>query len=169
MADRRRRRVGRGPLGRLVALVGLAAFLVAGCSALQGRPPEPTPLDFPGIAGQIALQGIVVGRPVAGDAGCTDPTLIPTAIGFDVSGLGVASPIRARVYMFRDAATYERRRADVDTCTAAYATDPATVEFIDAAPFVLVVQGPVPEAFKAALRTALRISAGAGPTAGPSG
>jgi hypothetical protein len=152
MTDRRR-------LATL-ALLGLAAALVlAGCEALKGQPPEPTPLDFPGIAGQLALQGLTVGRPVSGDAGCTDPTIIPTAIGLDLSGLGVASPLRARVYIFGDDAAYQRRRGDVDRCVAAWATDPANVEFIDASPFVLVVQGPVPAAFKEALVRALTTAA----------
>lgn len=137
----------------------LGALLLAGCSALQGHPPEPTPLDFGGIAGQIALQGIAVDRPISGDAGCTDTTLIATAVGLDVSGLGVSSPLRARIYIFGDKAAYDRRRADVDTCVAAWATDPATVEFVDASPFVLAIQGPVPAPFKAALVRALTTAA----------
>jgi hypothetical protein len=145
-------------------LVGLAvvALLLAGCSALKGTAPQDTPQDFGGIAGDIALAGVTVGRPVSGDAGCKDPTLIATAVGFDVSGLGVPTPIRARVYIFADHAAYERRRPDVDTCVAAWATDPATVEFIDASPYVLVVQGPIPPAFKAALVRGLTAAAGNG-------
>lgn len=152
-----RRTRGVAP-ARWLALV-LGALLLAGCSALQGHPPEPTPLDFGGIAGQIALQGIAVDRPVSGDAGCQDPTLIPTAIGLDVSGLGVTSPLRARIYIFGNKAAYDRRRADVDSCVAAWATDPGTVEFVDASPFVLAIQGPVPAAFKAALVRALTTAA----------
>jgi hypothetical protein len=88
--------------------------------------------------------------------------IIPTAIGFDLAGLGVTQPIRARVYIFGDTEAYDRRRADVDACVAAWATDPATVEFVDAAPFVLVVQGPVPAEFKAALVRAINTAAGRG-------
>lgn len=149
----------RRPTARGLAVLVLAAMVVAGCSALQGQAPEPTPLDFGGIAGQIALQGIAVDRPIAGDAGCTDPTLIATAVGLDVSGLGVASPLRARIYIFGSKAAYDRRRADVDTCVAAWATDPGTVEFVDASPFVLAVQGPVPAPFKAALVRAVTTAA----------
>ena len=144
---------------REIALMALAAVTLGGCSALQGQPPEPTPLDFGGIAGQIALQGIAVDRPISGDAGCTDPKLIPTAVGLDLSGLGVASPLRARIYIFNDTAAYDRRRADVDSCVAMWATDPGSVEFIDASPFVLAVQGPVPAPFKAALAHALATAA----------
>ena len=140
--------------------MALALVVVAGCQALTGKPPEPTPLDFGGIAGDIALEGITVGRPVSGDAGCHDPTMIAAAVGFDVSGLGVSSPLRARVYIFGSRDAYNRRRADVDTCVGAWASDAPNVEFIDAAPYVLVVQGPVPDAFKTALSAALHAAAG---------
>ena len=157
--SRPRRSLGSARRARLAVLAGVAAVLIAGCSALEGHPPDPTPLDFPGVAGQIALQGITVDRPIAGDAGCSDPTLIATAVGLDVSGLGVTTPLRARVYLFGSTAAYDRRRADVDTCVAAWATDPATVEFVDASPFVLAVQGPVPDAFKSALVRAITTAA----------
>lgn len=146
------------------AITGLvvAAVVLAGCSALHEAAPTPTPQDFPGLAGQLAAQGVTVGRPVSGEAGCDDPALIPTAIGFDVSGLGVASPIRAHVYLFANADAYARRRAQVDACTATWTTDPGDVEFIDSPPYVLVVQGPIPAAFKAALVRALTTAAGNG-------
>ena len=146
----------------IAAATLVAALVVGGCTALQGRPPEPTPLDFGGIATQLTLQGLTVARPISGDAGCADPTIIPTAIGFDLSSLGVEQPIRARVYIFGDRAAYERRRADVDRCVAAWATDPAAVEFVDGSPFVLVVQGPVPALFKSALGRAITTAAGNG-------
>jgi hypothetical protein len=138
------------------------ALLLAGCSAILESPPEPTPLDFPGIAGQLESRGVLVDSYASGDAGCDDPTLTPTAIGFDASGLGVTDPVRLRVYIFRNAEAYDRRRADVDTCVAAWATDPATFELIDARPFVLAGQGPWPDEFKAAVREALTVAAGNG-------
>ncbi len=151
-----RRRARRTTLGlALLLAVGVA---VAACDSF-GPPPGPTPLDFPGLADQLELQGLTVVQPRSGDAGCTDPTLIPTAIGFDISGLGVTSPIHARVYLFADGPTYDRLRPAVDTCVAAWASDPAMIEFIETSPFVLALQGPVPDAFKAALRTAGRASA----------
>jgi hypothetical protein len=150
-----------GSARRFAAGVVLA-LLVGGCQVINGKPPEPTPLDFGGIAGDIALEGIAVGRPISGDAGCHDPAMIASAVGFDVSGLGVSSPLRARVYIFGSRDAYERRRPDVDTCVAGWASDPPTVEFIDASPYVLVVQGPIPEGFKAALSAGLRTAAGNG-------
>jgi hypothetical protein len=164
---RTRFRGGRISLGGaraslLPALAVLAVLALAGCSALQGKPDQPTPLDFNGIAGEVALQGVAVGRPVSGDAGCSDRTLIPTAVGFDVSGFGVTTPLRARVYIFADKAAYLRLRSEVDTCVGAWATDPVNVEFLDVSPYVLVVQGPIPDAFKNALMRGLVNAAGNG-------
>lgn len=150
------------PLGRRLLLALVAALAVAGCGRiLQGSPP-PTPMDFPSMSGEFSSRGIVIGNWISGDAGCHDASLIPTAIGFDASGLGVTPPTRLRIYIFADAAAYDRRRADVDTCVAAWATDPATVEFVDAKPFVVAGQGPWPEAFKSAVRAALVAAAGNG-------
>ena len=149
------------PLRRLV-LILLAAVAVAGCGRILQGSPEPTPMDFPSMSGEFTNRGITIGNWTAGDAGCHDATLIPTAIGFDAGGLGLAAPTRLRIYIFGDAAAYDRRRADVDTCVSAWATDPATVEFVDAKPFVIAGQGPWPDAFKVAVRAALVAAAGNG-------
>jgi len=151
-------------LRRITAGLALvtASLALAGCSAVLQASPEPTPMDFPSIAGEIAQRGIVIEEITSGDAGCHDGALTPTAIGFNASGLGIVSPVRLRIYIFRTGDTYDRRRPDVEPCVAAWATDPATVEFIDARPFVLAGQGPWPEAFKAALRSALTAAAGNG-------
>ena len=119
-------------------------------------------MDFPGIAGELANRGITLDRFTSGDDGCHDSTLTATAIGFDASGLGITTPIRLRIYIFRTSDTFDRRRPDVDPCVAAWAQDPATVEFIDAKPFVLAGQGPWPAAFKTAIRDALIVAAGDG-------
>ena len=79
---------------------------------------------------------------VAGDAGCDDPYLVQTAIGFDASGLDQAEPVRLHVYIFRDRDAYERLRSTIDACVAVVVTDPATFEFVDDSPFVLAGQGP---------------------------
>jgi hypothetical protein len=152
----------RSPTGLRLVFVMLAALVVGGCGRILQGSPEPTPMDFPGMAGELAKQGIVIGHYASGDDGCHDSTLTPTAIGFDASGLGVTDPIRLRVYIFADGAAFDRRRADVDTCAAKWASDPQTVEFVDASPFVLVGQGPWPDAFKAALRAAMTAAAGNG-------
>ncbi len=144
------------------ALLVAAALGTIGCGQQIGASPEPTPMDFPGLAGAFAQHGIYVDHFESGDAGCADPTLVGPAIGFDATGPGVESPVRVRIYIFGSAAAYDRRRADVDTCVAAWTTDPATVQFIDARPFVLAGQGPWPTAFTDAMRAALVEGAGNG-------
>jgi len=144
------------------ALLAAIVLTMTGCGTMLEASPQPTPMDFPGIAGELANRGLTLDRITSGDDGCSDPTLIATAIGFDVGGLGVDIPVRLRIYIFRTGDTYDRRRPDVEPCVAAWATDPATVEFIDAKPFVLAGQGPWPAAFKAAIRAALTAAAGNG-------
>jgi len=139
-----------------------AVVLLAGCSSLVEARPTPTPLDFGGIQGTLARAGIALTSTVSGDAGCTDPNLIPTAIGFDASGLGVTTPVRLRIYIFTNRAAWQRRQADVDTCIAAWATDPASVETIGESPYVVAGQGPWPATFKTAIAGALKEAAGNG-------
>jgi hypothetical protein len=147
---------------RIGALFGVAALILAGCGAILEPSPEPTPADFPGIAGELANRGLDLADIVSGDDGCVDDSLTATAIGFDASGLGQAEPVRLRVYIFRNGETYDRRRPDVDACVAQWATDPATVEMVDARPFVLAGQGPWTDEFKAAVRAGMVAAAGAG-------
>jgi hypothetical protein len=155
-------RRGRSPIRRILLAVLVTVPLLSACTAVLESSPEPTPMDFPGIAGELANRGMVLDAIKSGDDGCHDPTLTATAIGFDASGLGVEEPIRLRVYIFRDGATFDRRRADVDTCAAAYAVDPASFVFVDARPFVLTGEGPWPDAFASAVLEALRVAAGNG-------
>jgi len=143
-------------------LVVLAALAVAGCGRILQGSPEPTPMDFPSMAGALAKQGVAVANYASGDDGCHDRTLTATAIGFDATGPGVSTPVRLRVYIFADGAAFDRRRADVDACATKWATDPGSMEFVDASPFVLVGQGPWPEPFKSALRAAMIEAAGNG-------
>ncbi len=143
-----------------------AVVLLAGCSSLVEARPTPTPLDFGGIQGTLDHAGISLTNVVSGDAGCSDANLIPTAIGFDVVGLGVTTPVRLRIYIFTDRAAWQRRQGDVDACVTAWATDhgvdPATVETIGQSPYVVAGQGPWPAAFKTAVAGALREAAGNG-------
>lgn len=147
------RRVRR--VARAAATLLVSALVLTGCDALRGTPPPAKPGDFADLRLALSKLGVHAADMVAGDDGCDDPTLAPTAFAFEASGAGVAAPIPLRAYLFRDDAAYERRRADVDACVAGWATDPATFEFVDAPPFVIAGQGPWPAAFKAALRTAL--------------
>jgi hypothetical protein len=148
-------------LFRVLALVSIAAA-VAACGNLVEAQPTPTPLDFGGITGQLGRAGIGVTNTTSGDAGCADTTLIATAVAFDAIGLDLAAPTRIRVYIFGNRASMERRRADLDRCLQAWATDPATFETVDVSPYVVAGQGPWPPRFKAAISAALREAAGNG-------
>jgi len=150
---------------RYVAVACLAMTRLGGCAGLIETQPSPTPQDFGGIVAALGNEGISITNPQSGDAGCSDPNLIPTAIGFKASGLGVTTPILLRVYIFGGDAAYQRRRTDVDACAARWATDPASFEMVDASPYVMAGQGPWPPGFKFAVQHALRVAAG---IAGPS-
>jgi hypothetical protein len=141
---------------------GLAAVLVTGCGLVSTVSPAPTPADFPGVAIELVKRGLVIDHLVSGDAGCDDPVLTPTAIGFDASGLDQQTVIRAHIYIFRDRATYDRLRTSVDSCARSFVTDPETYESAETSPFVVAAQGPWGPKFEAALRAGLEAAAGTG-------
>jgi hypothetical protein len=145
---------------RIVVAAMLSASLLAGCAGLIETLPSPTPTDFGGIVAALGDEGISIANPQSGDAGCSDPNLIPTAISFTASGLGVTIPIRLRIYIFGSDAAFQRRQIDVDTCASHWATDPATFELVPASPFIVAGQGPWPPGFKLAVQQALRVAAG---------
>ena len=144
-----------------VVLIAVAALLAA-CGTISRTPPEPTPADFQGIAGDIVQRGIRIEHIVSGDAGCPDQQLAKTAIGFDAVGLDQATPVRVYVYIFRNRATYERLRATVDACARSYVTDPDTYESVETSPYVVAGRGPWAAAFRTNLRAAIDEAAGTG-------
>ena len=148
------------PRARLAVAIALVALILTACSALRGTAPSPTPADFGVFATELLARGIAISNVVSGDPGCDDQTLAPTAISFKASGLDQPGAVQVRVYLFKDDAALERRRADLDACAAAWATDPSTFELIDASPFVLGGQGPWGADFKLALQAAIRNAAG---------
>jgi hypothetical protein len=148
---------------RAAALAGLLLVLtITGCGTISRTPPEPTPADFPGMAGHLTAHGIDVSRIVSGDAGCDDVGLSKTAIGFDATGHDQATPVRIHVYIFRNRARFEQLAKTVDGCAAAYATDPATFESFPISPYVVAGQGPWGATFRASLVAAIREAAGTG-------
>jgi hypothetical protein len=139
-----------------------ALILVAGCGSVTVTKPAPTPADFTGIATELTKRGLVLDRFVSGDAGCEDPTLIPTAIGFDAKGLDQADPVRLRIYIFRNREAFDRLRDSVDLCARSYVSDPATYETIARSPYVLAAQGPWGPEFRAAVDESIEVAAGTG-------
>lgn len=146
----------------LASLSLVVALIVAACGSISTTAPAPTPADFQGIAAELTKAGIVIDDLVAGDAGCLDPVLIPTAIGVTASGLDQADPVRLYLYIFRNRASFERLRASVDSCARDFVTDLETFETIEQSPFVLAGQGPWAPEFEAAIRDALLVAAGTG-------
>lgn len=140
----------------------LAVLALAGCGTISTSPPAPTPADFQGIATELSKRAIAIDRIVSGDAGCADPVLVPTAIGFDASGLDQAQPVRIYLYVFRNRAAFERLRATVDDCARTFVTDPDTFETAEQSPYVVAGQGPWAPDFEAALREGLEVAAGTG-------
>ena len=146
-----------------IVLLALAlAMMVTGCGRISTTAPVPTPADFQGIATELTRRGIGIDKAVSGDAGCTDPALIPTAIGLDAKGLDQPSTVRLYLYIFRNRASFEKLRASIDTCASAFITDPESFESVEQSPFVVVGQGPWGTKFEAAIRDALQVAAGTG-------
>jgi hypothetical protein len=151
-AARRRPAVGGIPF--VVALALALGFGLGGC-ATSGGSPSPSSADFEGVVGELDRVHIGVDHVVSGDAGCDDPSLVPTAIAFDASGLDQPTPVRVHLYRFADAATYDRLRPAVDRCAARFVTDPNAYVAIDASPYVATSAGPWAPGFTGAFRSAL--------------
>lgn len=150
----------RGSLPFVAAI--LAAALLRGCGTISTTAPAPTPADFQGIASELTKRGIAIDGLVSGDAGCQDPVLIPTAIGFTAKGLDQGTSTRVYLYVFRNRDSFERLRSTIDDCARAFVIDPETFETIEQSPFVVAAQGPWAPGFEAALRDALEVAAGTG-------
>ncbi len=159
-----------GARPRLLAALMLLVIVgvLAGCRAttIVGEP-DPTPTDMIGLAVELQRRGVAVTDVVSGDAGCSDPDLVPASISFRASGLDQVEPVTIRLFIFRNDAAYQRQRAKIDGCASSFITDPATFEALDASPFVAVGQGPWAPQLKLVLRETLE--AGAGGPAGSSG
>lgn len=147
---------------RAVGGLLLCVLVVAGCGTVETTPAAPTPADFGGIISEFAKRGVVATHVVSGDAGCTDPVLIPTAISFTATGVDQPTPVKVYLYMFNNRAAFERLRPTIDSCARSFVTDPETYQSIDQSPFVAAGQGPWGQGFEKALRDGLAVAAGTG-------
>jgi hypothetical protein len=145
-----------------VLLAVLLTAVLAGCGTRVADLPAPSPANFPSIASLLGDAGITVTDQVSGDAGCKDPNLVPTAIGFTAAGLDQLAPVRIHIYIFADAPTWSRLSSSVSTCAMSFVTDPETYESIDPSPYVLAGQGPWGTKFRDTLRQVLTTAAGDG-------
>jgi hypothetical protein len=147
---------------RLATILAAAVIALAGCGTISMTPPPATPTDFPGLAGRLNAAGIKVADWVSGESGCDDADLRKTAIRFEAAGLDQVEPVTLYLYVFRNRAAFERNRAAVAPCAAAYVTDPEAFEQVEQSPYVVTGQGPWAPGFEAALRTTLEAAAGTG-------
>ena len=158
-----RARPGAALHGVAVALsVALFAVLVSACGALHITPEPASPTDFPGLTGRFNAANIKVRDWVSGDAGCTNPDLIPASISFMASGLDQAEPVKLYLYIFRNRAAFDRHREEIGPCAQSFVTDPDTYEEVEESPYILASQGPWAPGFEAAVRAVLAKAAGTG-------
>ena len=144
-------------------LAALLLLTASGCgSVLDDARGEPsaTPTNFNGLVEHLAAREFAVAHVVSGDPGCSDQVLVPMAIAFELSGGGLEDSIQARVYRFKNDESYQKLRTSVDTCAAAWISDPATLLMVDASPYVLVTEGAPAGAAADAIRAAVREAAG---------
>lgn len=151
----------RGAVSIFLGL-GLALFLSACSGTTEVGPAAATPADMAGISVLLRDHGITIEHPISGDAGCSNPDLVPPAISFTASGLDQAAPVPVHLYIFANDASYQKMRPEVDTCAQAYVIDFATLEAVDASPYVATGQGPWGASFKAAMLESLQLAAGNG-------
>lgn len=135
---------------------------VAACGTISMTQPPATPTDFPGITGRLHAAQITVQSWVSGDAGCSDPDLVSSAISFQAYGLDQTQPVKLYLYMFRDRPAFERHRDQIGPCAQAWVTDPQTYQQIEQSPYIVAGQGPWGRSFEAALRATLQTAAGTG-------
>jgi hypothetical protein len=161
----RRHGPGRRSPCRFVTLAGplaALALVVVACGIVSSSPPPATPTDFPGITGRLAAAQISVSAYRSGDAGCSDPDLVPAAISFHAAGLDQATPVTLYLYVFNNRAAWDRHRAQIGPCAQSYVTDPQTFGEIEQSPYIVAGQGPWAPGFEAALRKVLVNAAGTG-------
>jgi hypothetical protein len=140
----------------------LLPIALAACGTIAATEPPATPTDFPGLSGRLNAVKITIDDYVSGDAGCTDPDLVPASISFHARGLDQAAPVKLYLYVFRNRDAFERHRDQIGPCAESWVTDPQAYEQIEQSPYVLAGQGPWAPQFEATLRSVLEQAAGTG-------
>ena len=109
------------------------------------------------------MRRIAIDDIVSGDAGCDDPDLIPTAIGFDAPRASTR-PSRCGSTCTSSATgtSFEQLRATIDVCARSFVTDAETYETVEQSPFVLAGQGPWAPGVRGRHPRGPRVAAGTG-------
>ena len=160
-------RVGHAPVGapgRPAGIVFLSAVLLLGACA--GPPIPATPQPATGVFTELAILGGSTPNLVAGDPGCNQPDMIPSAIHAQVRVPATASQL-TDVYLFTwaDHDAWSRGAVAFDSCRAEYAASQSaaggTVDELDVSPYRAFGAG-WSSALKSALQQAMTKAAGNG-------
>ena len=116
----------------------LVVLALVGCSGVTT--PTPPPGGFQDIVASLVLRGATITDQVAGDAGCTDPTLYGNALRLDVQMPGDAGSRPVHLLGWR-------RPGDYDAAGPAFAACLATYDAADPASEVTTVEAPPWRAF----------------------
>lgn len=138
-------------------LLAAIALAVAACGSTAGAPGA-SPADFSTIVAAFKAQGIGVTGVVSGDAGCSDPTLVPASISFQAAGLDQTAAVTVHLYRFGNGSAYSRLRSEVDACVRSYVKNPSAYVAVDVSPYVVAGSGPWGKRFEAALRSGLELA-----------
>jgi hypothetical protein len=147
---------------RLIVLLALMCCLAIAACEPDDDPYHPTPASLPAVLVVLTNAGFSVTNVVSGDAGCSDSTLVSTALSMDLQGFDQTTPTWVYIYGFKDRATFERLDSTVDACAKAYVTNPADYGNVQVSPFVAAGPGPWAASFTDNLRGALTQAAGTG-------
>jgi hypothetical protein len=117
------------------ALLLLLAAAATGCGSFGA--PSPTPGGFSELVAALVSRGAAITDQVAGDAGCSDPTLVGNAVRFDVRMPGSAASVPVFTFRWRRAADYQAAAGSFGQCVAAFggAHPGATITAIEASPW----------------------------------
>jgi hypothetical protein len=140
----------------------LAAALLAGAAAGCDRNvtlPAPTAGELGDVVAALVLRGATITDQVAGDAGCSDPTLFGNAVRLDVRMPGAATSAPVYVLRWKRAADYDAAEAAFAACVAQSPRPPDAVTTVAVSPWR--AYGPDwPDALRDAVSAALTEAGG---------
>jgi hypothetical protein len=119
---------------RRAALVfGAILGIVGAC----GAAPQPTPGDMTSVLSELATHGATVSDIVAGDAGCTDPTLHDNATRLELTLADDGRPYTVYLFRWRRQTDYDGAAVAFNMCVSQYVATAGAVgaDVIDVSPW----------------------------------
>ncbi len=128
-----RHRLARGRAQRTTLVFGVIVGLVGAC----GAAPQPTPGDMTSVLSELAAHGATVSDMVAGDAGCTDPTLRDNATRLELTLADDGRPYTVYLFRWRRQSNYDGAAVAFNMCVSQYLAKPGAVgaDVIDVSPW----------------------------------